>query len=241
MKQTNKQKIIASVLLFCVSILVVPWMYFFQTEPAQALPVFIIPRGAFAPFGGKIQKKSLQFCLKQVPPPIFILPIPFYYEEVGLPSPANFYWLFGISQLYLEYENEKTAWALGNYLVGASEAWREFCDINGSILPKAMGVAWKMGTSCKTDPKAITDDCHKRAIKREALGVGKLTGEIATLIAIQKILQSTLQKNFDASTEPDYCDPYSPKGSCYPKNTCDPSKSQAAGICTDSSGNPVGG
>ncbi len=167
-KQKVKHFSKTSVVILIIVSLLVPWA---ATEPSSAeafiLPSFSVSSPTSGNFGGMILKKQLKFCLIKVPPPIFILPIPFYYIEVGPPSPALLYYMFFISNMYLEYAMEKTSNSLGNYYPAVSEAFRQTC-MNKSALPIAMGVINKIGTSCRTDPRYITDECHKRVLKREA-------------------------------------------------------------------------
>ncbi|MCL5436107.1 MAG: hypothetical protein M1275_03435 [Patescibacteria group bacterium] len=179
MKQNFFLKSISSLLVPAVLFLTVPAI-FLPSHEANAF-VFSLPKGQFSPFGGNIVTKELNVCLRSIPFPPYVLTIPFYVFLVYQPSPAGLYWLFGISQLYEEYEFEETANSLGNYLIGADKAWRAFCDINGATLPTTVsgttwtgvffempitGVAWKMGTSCRVPPQYVTDECHQKVAKR---------------------------------------------------------------------------
>ncbi|OGE80880.1 MAG: hypothetical protein A2826_00745 [Candidatus Doudnabacteria bacterium RIFCSPHIGHO2_01_FULL_43_23] len=151
------------------------------------------------PFGGKILVKDLNFCLKKVPPPIFVIVIPYYYIEVGPPNPAKLYYLFFISKQYREYRMEVSAWSLGKYFHAADNMWRDFCDINGSTMPEADGVIWPIGTSCLTDPS-------------EGISCRKPPGESYDGDSIYE----EERNDFDPLDFPDICDPLSSAGECSP-------------------------
>lgn len=230
------------------------YVFIYPVQKAEAMvPIFFIPTGPFGNFGGMILEKNLYFCLKKAPPPVFIIIIPFRVYAVGPPKPAGLYWLYGISQLKKEWVFEKTANALGNYVIGAHEGWKAFCDINGETLPRkvrtkigdipVLGVTWKMGTSCKTDPKARMDGCHLRLLAEMAKDVATFYAQLAiALAAINSAMGlDASQFNSQDSDYTQYCDQNGPTNDCYPPGTCDPQQSQLAGSCVDSSGDPVTG
>lgn len=194
-----------------------------------------LANGPFAPFGGKITKKSLEFCLIKVPPPIFVLPIPFYYFEVGPPAPAKLYRLLipPFGTIYREYEFEETVNSLGNFVVGGSEAFRQLCTYNKAVLPKADGVMNKIGTSCKTNPGSEIDDCHRRValIHLQKMAEYKIleTAMLASIAAFPAQAQASFNPR-DPKYAP-YCDNYSPQGQCYEIGTCNPQLSQQGGTC----------
>ena len=252
-----KQKFFRKLVLnFLIAILLAP-LLLAATPNAQAADIFIIPKGHFIPFGGNLVEKQLNFCLKRLPVFPWIIAIPFRIFLVYEPSPAGLYWLYGISQLYEEYEFEKSANTLGSYVLGADEAWRKFCDINGEILPKSIsgttwtglpferpvtGVAWKMGTSCRVDPQYITDDCHEKVAKRAALQMAEFYALQALAISSFNSMQARDQLEFKKGNTDfnNNCDPYSTLV-CYPKGTCNAARSQLAGACVDSAGRPITG
>lgn len=99
-------------------------------------------------FGGKILKKTNYICMIPAPPPVFVVPVPFVYYEIGLPNPAKLYYLYAVSKTYRRHQRDKTALALGTIIPKADDAFRAAC-INKSGLPEADGVIRKIGTSCK--------------------------------------------------------------------------------------------
>jgi len=252
MKQKLFRKLVLS---FLIAILLAP-LLIAGAPDAQASEIFIIPKGPFVPFGGNLVEKQLNFCLKKIPVFPWIIAIPFRIFLVYRPAPAGLYWLYGISQLYEEYEFEKSANTLGNYVLGADEAWRQFCDINGKYLPKKIkgttwtkipfempvtGVAWKMGTSCRVDPRYITDSCHKKVLKRAALQMAEFYALKALAISNYNAMPSIDQSQFSGSEDfRANCDQYSPSV-CYPPGTCDAARSALAGACVDSNGVPITG
>ena len=114
--------------------------------PKEAISV--IKGGLSNPFGGKITVKTFEICALPAPPPIFFIPMPFIYLEVGPPKPAKLYYIYGYSRSYDRNRKEVTAWALGTYLVAADDLFRKVC-LNGFALPEADGIIQKIGTSCK--------------------------------------------------------------------------------------------
>lgn len=156
-------------------------------------PSLGLPTGLNVPFGGKICIVTLEFCLIPAPPPVFIIPYPFLYIEVGNPRPAKLYYIYGIpglvavSKLYREYSLLPTAWTLGTYIPGLDKL-RALC-LNGALLPDADGVIRIVGTS-KVNP-------------------GSEVNAASAAIPVPALLNS---KNF-----PDLCQPNTPKRICVPK------------------------
>ena len=113
-------------------------------------------------FGGFIEVTRVEVCLIPVSFFPFVLPIPFRYIEIGDPdfepfdplgdaipdpSPAKVYYIYLASQQHDEdHMGETGHWTLGNYIPGASEAFRSQC-LNANLLPKADGVVVHIGTS----------------------------------------------------------------------------------------------
>jgi len=166
-----------------------------STDQAQAFKLGVIPTRLFMPFGGKVTSDQLEFCLIRMPPPIFFIPYPFLYIEVGEPSPATLYFLWGIpgtplqpSKLFKNYELWPPAWSLGTYMPYLDDAFRKICW-NGPALPDADGVIRYVGTSSAGDVE------------------GAMTAAGAGLA----------QPVFKASDFPQFCDPASPAGTCQPK------------------------
>jgi hypothetical protein len=186
-------------------------------------------------FGGKIEVKRWRFCLIPVPFFPFIIPYPFIYLEVGVPTPAKLYYLYGIpgtpldSQLFREFEMEETAWSTGNFWPELDDVFRDSLRcLNRSALPQADGVIKYIGTSCKTqrdngdqyDPRVNSPqgegiECRPQAEGQQ--GGGNNTFNPASLIApiFSVIVPAVIDPNSPKQNEyTTYCTPTSPAGSC---------------------------
>lgn len=107
-------------------------------------------------YWGIITKKQLKLCLINVPGIPVPVPHPitpmFHYFEISQPFPPMFhklYFVYGYSDSKLRNRREKTVYAMGSYVPGASEALRQSCTANQKALPIAFGVIELMGTGCK--------------------------------------------------------------------------------------------
>ncbi|MEK9180630.1 MAG: hypothetical protein AAB871_00140 [Patescibacteria group bacterium] len=244
MKQKMKLILRFATILILIVALLLPSVSM-APSPAQAQLAFVflaqrLARGPFPPFGGEIKLEEWKICLRRLPYFPWILPIPFRYLEVDRPSPATMYYLFGISTLYREYEIDETTNSLGNFVLGGDDLWRDFCDINGNTFPEADGVTWKIGTSCRTEPKEgltalqlYSDACHRRVALIEKKQLAEYGIVYAALRAYLGSLKFTARQSFnpeDPAYAP-YCDTNSPEGECYPIGTCDSSASESAGSC----------
>lgn len=161
---TKSMKQSLTKVLIVVTALAVVLSPVFLKDAAEAQAISLPGVGIFnigtnpitTPFGGKIIRNDLKFCLKAMPAPIFVLPVPFRYlevDDVATKSIVKLYYLYFISKQYREYNMEVSAWSLGKYFDGMDDVWRgTICDINGSTLPEADGVIWPIGTSCNTSP-----------------------------------------------------------------------------------------
>lgn len=148
------RSIVSSWLVICLAVTGIVFPLFTPQNASAS----ILTDTIFHPFGGRIEYTQREFCLIPAPPPVFVIPIPFRYVEVGDPSPAKLYILdllppgfnaITSKQYDEENINKEYVWALGTYVPEVDDYFRQFCKYNFGSLPDADGIIQVVGTSAE--------------------------------------------------------------------------------------------